>query len=226
MVPVMPRRAVLRALAGGAALALPRPARARPRDAAQTLFRASRDGSEIGWHRLAFRTDGERLVVDIEISFEVSFAFLTLYRYHHRSRETWRGPRLVALDTTTDDDGERYAVRAQAAGDRLRVATAAGETVELPADVLPTSYWHESTVARSQWLDTQKGRLLRAEVERQGQDEILAGGRRVRATRYRLQGDLDCELWYHEQRWSKLRFRASDGSTIDYQLAAGARNAG
>ncbi len=226
MMAVVARRTLLRALGGGALLALPGRALARPAGDDALAFEATRDGRELGWHRLAFRAEGERLLVEIEISFEVAFGFLTLYRYHHRSREVWRGRHLVALDTTTDDDGERFAVRARADGGQLAVETAAGARLTLPGDTPPTSYWRESTVERGRWLDSQSGRLVRSRVERLGEQEIEAAGRRVRATRYRLQGDLDCELWYHEQRWSKLRFQASDGSRIEYRLAAGAAEPG
>lgn len=221
MIPVMSRRAAVRSILGaGAALAVPARASALPAAGDEILFLAYRNGAEIGTHRLAFSAAGERLLVDIEIRFDVTFAFVTLYRYRHRSRETWHGARLVALDTTTDDDGERFAVRAEAEGDRLLVETASGETLTLPGDTLPTSYWHERTIAASQWLDTQSGRLLRSDVERMGREPVEAAGDRVSATRYRLQGDLSCELWYAERRWSKLRFAASDGSTIDYVLAS------
>ncbi|HSA80840.1 MAG TPA: DUF6134 family protein, partial [Geminicoccaceae bacterium] len=106
----------------------------------------------------------------------------------------------------------------EAKGDQLVVENAAGDVVLLPGDILPSSYWHERTVEREQWLDTQSGRLARSTVERLGAEPIEAAGRTVEATRYRLRGDIDCELWYHEGRWSKLRFGASDGSTIEYAL--------
>jgi hypothetical protein len=37
------------------------------------------------------------------------------------------------------------------------------------------------------------------------------------AKRYELTGDIDCNIWYRDGRWVKLRFQASDGSTIDYE---------
>jgi hypothetical protein len=55
-------------------------------------------------------------------------------------------------------------------------------------------------------------------VERLGVERIEAAGRTVIARHYRLQGDLNCELWYGDQQWSKLRFAARDGSTIEYRL--------
>jgi hypothetical protein len=219
MTPLLSRRGLVRSMIGGsAAMALPGRALGLPAAAGQIVFRAYRDGAELGWHRLGFRTEGDRLLVDIEIRFEVSFVFVTLYSYSHRSHESWQGTRLVRLDTMTTDDGERFAVRARAEGDRLMVRTAAGEVMALPGDTLPTSYWHERTVQASQWLDTQSGRLMRATVERLGVERISTADGRVSATRYRLQGDLDCDLWYTDQRWSKLLFHAEDGSTIDYVL--------
>ena len=223
MTPTMSRRGVVRSLAWwGAGTWLPvRPVAALPSGGAHLAFRALRNGAEIGWHRVDFRADQGRLTVDIEIRFDVTFAFLTLYRYRHRSRETWQGSRLLALDAATDDDGDQYRVRAHAAGGRLIVETAKGDQREVPATTLPTSYWQERTIAREQWLDTQGGRLARATVQRLGSERITAAGRAVPATRYRLRGDLNCEIWYHERQWSKLRFVASDGSTVDYRLEFG-----
>lgn len=219
MMPLLSRRGLVRTMLGGSAmLALSGKPLALPAAGDEVVFRADRNGREIGWHRLGFKTEGERLLVEVEIRFDVTFAFLTFYSYHHRSRETWQGPRLVKLDTTTDDDGEQFAVQAEALGDRLVVKTAAGEVLDLPGSTLPTSYWHERTVETSQWLDTQSGRLMRSTVERLGREPVETAKGPLPATRYRLEGDLSCELWYADQRWCKLRFRASDGSTIDYTL--------
>ena len=219
MTPLVSRRRVVRSMVGGsAAMALSGNALGLPAADGKVAFRAYRNDAELGWHWLTFRAEGDRLLVDIEIRFDISFAFIPLYRYRHHSREAWQGTRLVALDTRTADDGERFTVRARAEGDRLRVETAAGKVVAMAGSTLPTSYWHERMVQASQWLDTQSGRLLRSTVERLGVEQIRTAGGRLTATRYRLQGDLTCELWYADRQWSKLRFHASDGSTIDYVL--------
>lgn len=213
------RRALIRGgLAGACGLIWPLPGRSEPRPT--LLFEAFRDGDPIGYHRVAFARQGDRLMVEIEISLTVTFAFIPVYRYRHRNREVWVDGRLRALDSSTDDDGTSYRVTARAEGDRLRVDGADGRLL-LPGDLLPTSYWQEAMVTRDVWLDTQHGRPLRASVEAMPPEPILAAGRTVEATRYRLAGEFDCEVWYHEGRWSKLRFAASDGSIIDYRLEAG-----
>lgn len=180
-------------------------------------FRARRDGQEIGWHRLRFAAQDDRLVVEIEIELEVRFLLIPVYRYRHTNREVWSGDRLLRLDSRTDDNGTSHRVTARAEGDRLLVDGTAGR-LELPPETLPTSYWHEATVERGEWLDSQNGRLVRSRVTPQGPEPIRARGREVRAQRYTLTGDLACDLWYHEASWAKLQFTAADGSTIDYRL--------
>ena len=98
------------------------PARATAPDGLVLDYRVLRDGFEIGRHKVAFRHDGDAVMtVETEIRISVSFLFITLYSYRLDARETWRGDRLVGLDSTTDDDGDLYAVSAVAEGDGLRV---------------------------------------------------------------------------------------------------------
>jgi len=177
-------------------------------------FEVLRDGEPIGHHRLRFERRDGRLHVDIEIKLDVTFTFVTLYYYRHRNHEVWEGDRLISLETRTDDNGDAYRVSAQAKGDKLIVEGSAGR-LELPGDTLPTSYWHEQMVERGEWLDTQKGRLVRSEVTSLGAETIRSRGDEIEATRYALRGDLDCDLWYRDGHWQKLRFSIS-GSTIDY----------
>jgi hypothetical protein len=125
----------------------------------------------------------------------------------------------VRLDSKTDDDGVRAWVSVRADGDRLLVNGSAGRN-EVPRETLPTSYWHQDTVTQGEWLDTHKGLLVRSRVEAMPAEPILAAGRTVQAERYRLTGAIACDLWYHQGRWSKHRFVASDGSTIEYVLLA------
>ena len=101
-------------------------------------FVAYRDGSEIGGHEVRFTQQEERLQVDIEIRFDVTFAFIPLYRYRHRNREIWQGDRLVELEAQTDDDGTEHWVRAETQGERMIVTSSAGR-LDLPRGTASTS---------------------------------------------------------------------------------------
>jgi len=209
------RRAFIAALLAGGALSAARPLRAWGATAPSTgdiTFDIRRDGTSIGGHRVAFRRAGERLEVDIDIDIAVSLAFIPLFAYRHRNREIWRDGQLLALDSETDDDGERYTVSARAEGGVLRV-TGSGGDFEAPADILPTSYWNPRTVEQTRLLDSQHGRLLAVQSRLLG-EERLDGGDAAR--RYRLSGDLDLDLWYSAAgEWLKTAFMVR-GAAVSY----------
>lgn len=186
-------------------------------------FTAYRNGDWFGHHRLEFNEQDGKLTVDIEIDFLFKIAFIPLYHYRHRNREIWADGRLIEITTETDDNGTPYKVAGKAEGDRLLIDGSDGK-LELPGDTASTSYWNEKTIERGEWLDTQKGNLVRSKVTPQETDTVLVRGTPVKATAYVLEGDITCTLWYYEQRWVGLRFIASDESVIDYTIEPPGQN--
>ena len=180
-------------------------------------FTVLRDGSPFGTHQVSFRQEGEDLHVEIAIDLEVSLAFITLFRYEHRNHEIWREGRLVSIEARTDDNGTAYSVSGRATEAGFEVDGSEGRAL-LPAGILPTSYWHPKTVAQSQLLDTQRGRLIEVDV-------APLGGELVRGTpleRFRVSGDLKLDLWYDaDGEWNKLVFTAR-GSDVVYKRSSGA----
>ena len=180
-------------------------------------FEVFRDGSEIGYHVLSFAQDGERLTVDIDIELRVRFAFITAYRYEHRNREEWRAGELLGFQSRTNDNGTHHRVEARQDEGQLLIDGSDGK-IEGPRSLLPTTYWHRNFMERDRWIDTQNGRIVKSAVETSGTETIYSAGQMVEAQRFAVRGDLDVDLWYHDDRWVKLAFDVSDGSRIDYRL--------
>ena len=178
-------------------------------------FKVLRDGSQIGHHRIAFEEVGDELHVEVAIDLKVNLAFITLFRYEHRTKEIWRDGRLVSLESRTYDDGDEYSVRARSTAEGLKVEGSGGNFVA-PADVIPTTYWHPETVEQDLLLDTQYGRLLSVSATPKGTDVIEAATKQVPAQRFVLDGDLEADLWYDTTGdWMKIAFNVR-GSEIDY----------
>ena len=170
-------------------------------------FDVLREGSPIGTHRVTIDDRDGETRVDIAIDLAVRFAFLTVYRYTHRSREIWRDGRLAALDAQTDDNGERTQVEARATAEGLAV-TGSGGVYIAAHDTIPTSYWNRDKLARDRLLDTQSGKLIDVTAQRLTND---ASG----AT-WRLSGDLEADLAYGPTGdWTALAFMTR-GSRIVY----------
>lgn len=179
-------------------------------------FEVRRGGAAIGTHKVAIRAAGPRTEVEIEIDLAVRFAFLTVYRYTHRSREAWDADRLVALDASTDDNGERTQVTARARDGGIAVAGSGG-TYVAPANVAPTSYWRREKLDRTHLLDTQSGKLVAVANAALGTREVPVDGAPAPVDFYRVSGDLEAELGYAaDGSWASLAFEAK-GARIDYR---------
>lgn len=205
------RRTLL--VASAAALTMPRMARA---NTAGLDFTVSRNGRSIGHHRMSFRAEGTRTLVDIDIALDVKLAFVSLYRYRHHNREIWEGSELVGFESRTDDNGTPHHVSARRQEQGIRIDGSAG-LVLAALDAVPTSYWRREFLDRP-WIDSQAGRLLACTVSPAGTERVQAEGRLVEADRFAVRGDLAIDLWYAGEHWVKLGFDGPDGSRIEYAL--------
>ncbi len=181
-------------------------------------FRAIRKNQDIGYHRVSVERQGDETRVATQIELTVKLlGMVTVYTYHHRSEEVWRGGRLVSIHSRTDDNGAKLRLDAEAEGDSLRVK-GTDYTGLAPGNIMPTSYWNSAFLRHDLLLNTQSGKLLKVGVSEkpvEAEDGVAPGSKR-----YALDGDLRLEIWYDAQgRWAKTRFQAeSDGSIVDYRL--------
>ncbi|MEJ0067788.1 MAG: DUF6134 family protein [Pseudomonadota bacterium] len=201
----------------GALLSMASPVAARPQieRPAALSFDILRNDAVIGRHTLRFTEDGDRLIVEIVIRIKVTFASIPVYRYEHDSREVWSDGQLVGLETRTNDDGEAFHVSARREADHLLVDGSSGR-LELPADVMPTSYWNQAMLKASRFLDTQRGKLCDLQIGPPQPETVEVDGLPQPTSRQAVSGDLAMELWYLPNgEWAKLVF-AAKGTPIVY----------
>jgi hypothetical protein len=190
----------------------------------QLTFAAYRNGQPIGIHRLSFARQGDRLVVTTAIELAVKMVGITAYRYTHRGREVWLGRELVSFDSSTDDDGKPYAVRASRENGHLQVERmvpgARGPIRDsLPANLLPSTHWNVDQASQGFLLNAQKGTRERITVIAAGRESVRTLSGVIAATRYHYEGDVRMDQWFDDRgRWVRSRFVVFDGSTIDYVL--------
>ena len=190
----------------------------------QLVFAAYRNGQPIGTHRLSFDRQGDRLVVTTTIELAVKMVGITAYRYTHRGREVWLGRELVSFDSSTDDDGKPYAVRASRENGQLRVERTGPDARgpvrhALPADLLPSTHWNVEQASQGFLLNAQKGTRERITVTAAGRESVRTLSGMIAATRYHYEGDVRMDQWFDDRgRWVRSRFVVFDSSTIDYVL--------
>jgi Family of unknown function (DUF6134) len=183
---------------------------------ADLSFDIVRDGSVIGRHTTRFSTEGDHLIATVTIRILVKIIGIPVFRYEQDSREEWAAGRLIALDSHTNDDGDKASVTARAEGDRLRVDGQAGRVL-LAGDTIPTSYWNHALVAATSKLDTERGIAIDLQVGPPTPDTVEVDGKPAATQRYAVTGKFDMTWWYlPDGAWAKLEFRGKDGTPINY----------
>lgn len=179
------------------------------------------DDSKIGFHRFSLEEaqDGE-LKLEAEAKFDVRFLFFNAFRYRHHIEETWSGNCLVALDATTDSNGESTAVGG-ALTEAGFLVEKGSQSLELEPCVMTFAYWNRAFLEQSRLLNPQTGEYVDVEVTAIGTDTLEFDGRTVDARGYKvLARNMEVTVWYSATgEWIALESPAKGGRTIRYELS-------
>lgn len=181
-------------------------------------FTVLRDGEAVGTHILRFQPqpDGLRVLVDTNVV--VKMAMIPVYRFEHHGEETWQHDTLVALNSTTNDDGTRHTLKV-AAGPAALDVNVDGSASHLPPRTLPASLWNRATTTQATLMNTLDGHAMTVDVADRGEDTITVHGQSRKARHYSMAGDLARELWYDGTgTLVQVRFKGKDESDIRYVL--------
>jgi len=185
----------------------------------QLVFRVLRDGDEVGFHRVVFRSTEDSLIADSEFSLEVKVFLFTAYQYRYTSTDVWRHGCLDSVHATVDENGSQTFVRADAEARRLIIFGPSGMR-KADAGIFPTNHWHAGVIGAERVLNTITGKVDDVRIVDDGVDWVMVNGKSSPARRYHYTGDLRNTVWYDDDgRWVKMRFTAEDGSTIEYVCA-------
>lgn len=182
------------------------------------VFDVYRKGSKIGEHRTRFTRRGDTLTVISRMSLAVDVLFFTAYSFEYDSTEIWRNGEVVAVNVNTDDNGKISSVEARNEDGLFKVTGPKG-TFIASSWVFPTNHWHRGQAMSKTILNTLNGRFNQIEVVQRGIETVQTAQGSIAAEHLEYTGQLrDTEVWYDAQnRWVKMRFKARDGSFIEYR---------
>lgn len=179
------------------------------------VFDVERDGDVVGSYVIDFKRTDHGVVAEARADVDVNLLFIPVYTLRYHAQELWSGGELQSIEASTNDDGDLVQVQATRDSNGLRVETN-GRSYETPA-VFPISHWNAALLEGGPMLNGMTGEVDQVQVFDQGLDTVSTRNGSLRARHYLYSGDLNGEIWYDEDgRWVKLRFRAKDGSMIDY----------
>jgi len=177
-----------------------------------------RDGSEVGSHSISFERSGDTTTLNIATKIAVKVVFVTVYRFEHVAQETWKGDRLVSLQSKTNDDGTAHHVEATA-GEGALVVNGDTKGQRVDSSIVPGSLWNIRAVKQSLLLNSLDGTQMQVSVKDVGDERIKVRGASAVAHHYRITGGLARDVWYDaSQTLVRMQFAAKDNSTIVYEL--------
>jgi hypothetical protein len=181
----------------------------------EIVFDVERDGDVVGRYTIDFTRTDHGVLAEAKVDVDISLLFVPVYQLRYHARELWSAGELQSIEAFTNDDGDLVHVQATRDPEGLQVRTN-DDSFETPA-VLPISHWNAALLEGGPLLNGMTGEVDEVQVFDQGLDTVSTRNGSLRARHYLYSGDLNGEIWYDEDgRWVKLRFRAKDGSMIDY----------
>jgi hypothetical protein len=224
---LLPRRRFLAAgLMGAVAYAVPSFAGAAtkivmPVAAGDRRFSVLYKGDKIGAHTVSYSLETGYTRVVTDISLLVKVAFFTVFRFSHRSSETWGDERLVSLRSVTVEHGETLRVEGRATPQGFRVESKAGPFIASAATLTSNSLWTPVVLEQETVVDAQHGGVIGVSSRKFANEQIAVGGRNIPVTRYTfITPYLAGSIWYDQDSlWVHGEFEL-DGSKIQYELDA------
>jgi len=185
----------------------------------EIVYDVYRKNKKVGEHRMSFAHDSVGdLKVDALFHLQIDILFFKgAYTFDYSSAEIWRGKQMLSMAAITNDDGKVSKTTALLDKGVFKITGPAG-VIQASSWVFPTNHWNRGQVESTVLLNTLNGKLADVKVVNKGFETIEAGAGTLEAERFAYTGDLhDTDCWYDKAgRWVKMRFKAKDGSFIEY----------
>lgn len=183
----------------------------------EIYFYVYRDSKKVGFHQTLFEKKSGTLIVTTTFELKINIIFFTAYQYLYNSIGLWEEGHIRNLKAKVDDDGDLSSISVSQSGSNLIISNKDGR-INVKAPLIPTNHWNVHVLDQDRVLNTLTGRINNVKIIPKGRESVMTERGSVIATHYVYSGDLDTEVWYDDKgRWVKLRFKAEDGSVIDYR---------
>jgi hypothetical protein len=180
-------------------------------------FDVVRNGEVVGQHVTTFSREGSDLVVESKMDLEITFLSVPIYSFNYRSLEKWSDGVLSHLDVDIKDGADQIKISSLLNAEGLTIIAPSG-TFRVRGPIISTNHWNSDVLRQSRVLNTLTGKINQVKLINKGEERIPVKDSYILATRYDYSGELtDTSVWYDSRgSWSKLKFKARDGSNVEY----------
>jgi len=176
-----------------------------------------REGTKIGTNSVDVERRGDATQVKVSTKILVKVMLVEVYRFNQEATESWKGGRLVAFTSKTDDNGTNHNVSVTSGADKLDLV-ADGHHSDAPLTLRPASLWDKGFSAQTELFDTANGKRMAIKTKDLGDEKIVANGVAHSTRHYKISGDFNRDVWFDGDTLIRLKLEGSDHSIINSDL--------
>lgn len=182
-------------------------------------FKVFYGDQEIGEHHFVVEEEGGKRKVMIEADFNIDIFFINVYSYKHKNTEIWKDSCLRTIESSTDDNGDKFIVTGIDKDDVFKVVSKLGVD-EVDGCVNTFAYWDMSFLENESLLNSQTGEIVDVDISFVANEKIRVRNKIVNTKRYEVRtDDFNIDLWYSDGgEWVALNSTTQDGTTLRYQI--------
>jgi len=172
----------------------------------------------IGTYTNIVSQNGSTANVRTNLHIAVKVVGIPMFHQDATREERWQDQRLVAFNSTTDDNGTQIVVNGQADRTGFVIRSSSNGTVTAPPQVRPANPWAPFLLHTDTIMSTKTGRVDKAIVTDTGEVTATFDGRPTRVHQWFVDSDKHQVVWI-DRRGVVVAFQTQEnGSPINFVL--------
>jgi len=187
------------------------------KDLKRIEFDIFRNNKHIGQHIFSFKKDGNQLVVQSEINFQIKKLGVVLYKYHVKGTEYFENGELVKFNSKTNQNGKEKYVNIKLEDENL-VIDGSSFKGKVPTNYLLGTWWNHGLVEAEAQISAVSGRIIKQKVTFLGKETLKIGEKTYNTLHFNFSSvdkklakdkKLNTDVWYEENslNWIKASFK-------------------
>ena len=179
-------------------------------------FDIFRNNKHIGKHIFVFKKEGNQIIVESEINFEIKKLGVVLYKYYVKGKEYYQDGKLIKFNSKTNQNGKDKYVNLRLEGEEL-VINGSSFKGKVPTDYILGTWWNHEIIEAKTQISAVSGRIIEQNVEFLGKEKIIINKKTYNTLHFQFTSSdkklskdkkLNTHIWYDEKtlNWVKASF--------------------
>ena len=192
----------------------------------ELVFDLYRNNQFIGKHIYLFNRDGQNLIVQNTINFEIKILGITLYKYFSKGQEQYIDGKFHSFSSVTKQNKKEKFVKIYKNEDQFFIEGSSYKG-EAPKDFIIGTWWNHLIVKSNAQISAASGRIIEQNVKFIGKETIKINNEKYSALRFNffssdpsLSKDkkLNMDVWYDEKSLMWLKASFDNDGYWEYRL--------